>query len=316
MNATQLQLNQQRIIIWRFVDGKPGHEKQSLGLVNALSKISKVNSQKIKCANLNFRNFYEILRKLVFSPDKIEYPDLLIGAGHRTHFPILILNKFFGGKSVILMKPSLPCSWFNLCIIPKHDNLTPTKNIILTDGVLNAIDPSTIDATQKDGGIFLIGGESKHFSWSTENIIEQIKKIIVASGSTSWSLTTSRRTPKDFLEKLKSQNFPNIKIIEHSKTKLGWIEQTLIKKEYAWITEDSFSMIYESITAQCKVGVLNLKKLGKESKAEKSIKSLLKRKIICKYDDLNKNNNTQKEKPLSHQALHCAEYVKKNLLVL
>ena len=129
-------------------------------------------------------------------------------------------------------------------------------------------------------------------------------------------MTTSRRTPKDFLEKLKSQNFPNIKIIEYSKTKLGWIEQTLIKKEYAWITEDSFSMIYESITAQCKVGVLNLKKLGKESKAEKSIKSLLKRKIICKYDDLNKNNNTQKEKPLSHQALHCAEYVKKNLLVL
>ena len=214
------------------------------------------------------------------------------------------------------MKPSLPCSWFNLCIIPKHDKVSRTKNIIETEGVLNAIDPSTIDAKQKEGGIFLIGGKSKHFSWSTEDIIKQIKKIIIASGYTSWTLTTSRRTPKGFLGKLKSQNLPNIKIIEYSKTKPGWIEQTLIRKEYAWITEDSFSMIYESLTAQCKVGVLNLKKLGKQSKAEKSIKRLLKRKIIFEYDNLAKNNKTQNEKPICQQALHCAEHVKKNLLFL
>lgn len=316
MDASQRQLNQKATIIWRFVDGKPGHEKQSLGLICALSKIKNITSTKIKCSNSTFRNFHQILKKFLFSQEQIQYPDLLIGAGHRTHLPILFLKKFFGGKSVILMKPSLPCSWFNLCIIPEHDNITSAKNIILTDGVLNAIEPSLIDGTQKKGGIFLVGGESKHFFWSTEDIIEQIKKIIIASGSISWTLTTSRRTPKNFLEKLQSQKFPNLKIIEYSKTKPGWIEQTLIKKEYAWITEDSFSMIYESLTAQCKVGVLNLKKLGKESKAEKSIKSLLKRKIIFKYDDFQKNNKTQNEKPLCQQALHCAEYVKKNLLIL
>lgn len=316
MNSTQRQFKSKSIIIWRIIDGKPGHEKQSLGLVNALSKKAKITYKNILCSRSFGANLFFLFKEIFLARKFGQAPDLLIGAGHKTHFPILILNKFFGGKSVILMKPSLPCSWFNLCIIPKHDNLTPTKNIILTDGVLNAIDPATIDATQKDGGIFLIGGESKHFSWSTENIIEQIKKIIVASGSKSWSLTTSRRTPKDFLEKLKSQNFPNIKIIEYSKTKPGWVEQTLIKKEYAWITEDSFSMIYESITAQCKVGVLNLKKLGKESKAEKSIKSLLKRRVITKFDDFQNNNKAQNEKPLCQQALQCADYVKKNLLIL
>ena len=40
------------------------------------------------------------------------------------------------GKIVVLMKPSLPISFFDLCLIPKHDRPKTRKYVIETNGAL------------------------------------------------------------------------------------------------------------------------------------------------------------------------------------
>ena len=56
-------------------------------------------------------------------------PDILLGAGHATHLDIITAKLKFGGKSVIIMKPTLPYCMFDLCLIPKHDNPPKRENI-------------------------------------------------------------------------------------------------------------------------------------------------------------------------------------------
>jgi mitochondrial fission protein ELM1 len=68
-------------------------------------------------------------------------------------------------------------------------------------------------------------------------------------------LTTSRRTPPDFLATL-----PNLDIKQTpaEETPPGWLEQQLQQTGSAWVTPDSVSMLYEALTSGCSVGVFDL----------------------------------------------------------
>ena len=98
-------------------------------------------------------------------------PDFIIGAGHRTHWPMLCARRAFGGKAIALMSPSLPCAFFDLVVAPAHDGLTG-RNVIVTQGVLNVMQPG-----EKAPGktLVMVGGESKHFAWSNEQVLLQLK---------------------------------------------------------------------------------------------------------------------------------------------
>ena len=50
-------------------------------------------------------------------------PDIAIGAGHKTHLYLLAIKRCFGAKIVVILKPSLPLKFFDLCVIPKHDDV-------------------------------------------------------------------------------------------------------------------------------------------------------------------------------------------------
>ena len=124
-------IKQKKIVVWRLLDGKTGHEKQTLSLVYALKK-----EIDIKTIDIKIRNFF---LSIIFSMKKlkeIQKPDIIIAAGHRTHISTLYLRYFFGGKSILIMKPSLPCNWFDLCIIPEHDKFIGKGLILWTKGIL------------------------------------------------------------------------------------------------------------------------------------------------------------------------------------
>ena len=99
------------IVIWRFVDGKPGHEKQSAGLLQGIESIHPIAVFEI---DVRFKPFFwcQIRRKLRGETPDLPEPDLLIGAGHRTHLPLLIARIACGGRTVVLMRPTLPHRWF------------------------------------------------------------------------------------------------------------------------------------------------------------------------------------------------------------
>ena len=264
--------------IWRLIDGKRGHEKQSLGLVLALSKLKKVTCDDIKVGHSVPTQIIQFLLGRFPPGKKFKKPNLIIGAGHRTHFSILAAKRAYGGKSIVLMKPSLPYFLFDLCLVSEHDKPPKKANIIATIGALN---PLGLDGLHKKiplSHLILIGGPSSHYLWDNNLIIEQIEQI-VKKGQRSiqqWILTTSPRTPKEFIKNLRERKLSDLKIYQFEDTKPGWVEEMLLASENAWVTPDSVSMTYEALSAGCRTYFFNLPPSKSNTKVKQSLQSLLK----------------------------------------
>lgn len=247
-------------VIWRFTDGKPGHEKQSLGLALALGRRVGAISHTIPVRR-GWRQVADWLCGRFPQGRELPGPDLLLGAGHATHLPMLAARRARGGRAVVLMRPSLPLCLFDLCLIPEHDHPPRRGNVLATRGVLNAVTPP--QGKDHGCGVILIGGPSSHFRWDSAAVIAQLRQIAANTPGLSWRLTTSRRTPADFLAMLSATPLPDVDILCHTDTPAGWLEQQLMRCALAWVTEDSVSMLYEALTAGCGVGLLRLPTQGR-----------------------------------------------------
>ena len=64
-------------------------------------------------------------------------PDLIIGAGHQLHKPMLRTRWHLGGRCVVLMRPSLPSFLFDLALVPQHDRVWIKRHIEPTLGMLS-----------------------------------------------------------------------------------------------------------------------------------------------------------------------------------
>jgi mitochondrial fission protein ELM1 len=295
------------LIIWRITDGKPGHEKQTLGLARALLK-----SRPGKCIDLAAPARSEALKQWLlgrFSAGLgLPAPDILLGAGHATHFALLAARRAYGGKAVVLMKPSLPLSWFDLCVIPEHDDPPLRNNVIITRGALNCVIPSEKHAPPL--GLILVGGPSPHFQWNTDSIQVQIRDLVRHHSNLRWRLTTSRRTPADFLDALAA---PDIECIPSDSTEAGWLESQLEKARVAWVTPDSVSMVYESLTAGCHVGLFDLKAIG-GSRVAKGILGLQANGHLVSMSTLSTNLGGNQELPHFNEAERCTGIIEKRWL--
>ena len=299
--------------IWRLLDGKPGHEKQSLGLVLALSKLKKVTYDDIKVEHSVAIQILQFLLGRFPLGKKFKKPNLIIGAGHYTHFSILAAKRAYGGKSIVLMKPSLPYFLFDLCLVPEHDNPPERANVIPTIGSLNSLGLDDRHPKTASSHIILIGGPSPHYVWDNNLIIEQIEQI-VKNGQKNiqqWILTTSPRTPKEFIEKLRESKLTDLKIFQFKNTKPGWVEEMLLASENAWVTPDSISMVYEALSANCNVGVLELKEPRKNDKVARNILLLKEERYILDLEMFAKNEKLSLSK-LRNQAEICASVIAEN----
>jgi len=241
--------------IWIISDGKPGHRNQSLGLYAALKQqrpelelqeMAPLTTTQAMLAFL-FGQRPPLLQLQVKTP-----PTLLIGAGHATHLTLLALKRLTGAPAVVLMNPSLPLKWFDLCLIPEHDKPRPAANILPTRGALNRMQAGS---KQPGSGMILIGGPSKHFGWDEVVLMEQLQQLL-SQDARHWCMTTSRRTPESTLRLL--QTLPGVELVPAEKTPDGWLPEKLASAECCWVTEDSVSMVYEALTAGCAVGTLEL----------------------------------------------------------
>ena len=300
------------VTIWRFIDGKPGHEKQSLGLVLALAKLQDVNCHEIKVGDSGFKNLLDYCFGRSKEGIDLPRPDLLIGAGHRTHLPMLAAKRAYGGKSIVLMKPSLPYSFFDLCLVPEHDNPPKRANIISTIGALNPLGLDGLSEKIPSSHLILIGGPSPHYVWDNNLIIEQIEQIVKKEQKSiqQWVLTTSPRTPKEFIKKLLERKLTDLKIFQFKDTKTGWVEEMLLVSENAWVTPDSVSMIYEALSARCRTGIFQLYPNKGNSRIAHSIQALIKNEYIRTHTDFicEKQIITKVFLPQAH---YCAKIIRK-----
>ncbi len=280
-------------VIWRFTDGKAGHDKQSLALVDSLMKQSKcrlfdfnVQDQRNPILDIIFKNY-----KL---PEGITKPDIAIGAGHKTHLHLLAIKRCFNAKIVVVMKPSLPLMFFDLCIIPKHDGIKNGPNIINIQSSLVKFNSNI--KKKENTGLILIGGPSKHYFWDSKTVLEEICKISKKFKFRKLLLSTSRRTPFDFLDQLNELNIPDIKVYEYSKIKSDWLDKHINKVKNIWVTNDSYSMVTEALASGADVDIIGLK-VKQDSKLSKEMKVI--------------KNNIKRKIPIQNEAKVVAKFIKK-----
>jgi mitochondrial fission protein ELM1 len=256
------------LTIWRISDGKPGHDNQSLGLAEAVLRRVPGGEHCISLAESG--GILARLRSAVEAAAALPAPDLILAAGHASHPALLWLARRHRAKSVVLMKPSLPLSWFDLCIAPAHDFPAGGGNpkLILTRGALNRVTPGN---GEKTGKLILLGGPSKTHGWDGAAMLAMLAQATDRGG---WELTDSRRTPEGFLAQIR-EKLPGISAISHKQTPPGWVPEKLRAAKEVWVTEDSVSMIYEALTSGARVGLLPVPRLKTQSRVLRGIDGLL-----------------------------------------
>jgi len=267
-------------------DGKAGHRSQALGLFQAMQR-QQANAT-FEEVSINDLPIISLIKALFSSKTSLlqQAPDFIFGVGSHTHFRVWLLGKVFKkANTVILMKPNLPIAWFDYAVIPEHDGILSNERVIVTRGALN---PIRNENRHQAGRILIaLGGSSKRHQWNHEKVLLSVQKIVECNSNSEIILTTSRRTPVSFIDILKQQSFAKcLQICPVEQTPQGWIFEEMQKAEAVWVTEDSVSMIYEALTAGCRVGVIAMDRL-KQDRITNSVDILLEKKLIANVFDIN-----------------------------
>jgi len=267
-------------------DGKAGHRSQALGLFQAMQRQqANATFEEVSIHDLpifSLINAFFSSKKSLFK----QVPDFIFGVGSHTHFRVWLLGKIFKkAKTIILMKPNLPIAWFDYAVIPEHDGIPANSRVIVTRGALNPI--RNENRHQKARILIALGGSSKRHQWNQEKVLLSVQQIVEHNPNSEIILTTSRRTPAKFIDILRQQSFTKyLQICPVEQTPQGWIFEEMQKAEAVWVTEDSVSMIYEALTAGCRVGVIAMDRL-KQDRITNSVDVLLEKKFIANVSDIN-----------------------------
>lgn len=288
-------------VVWRFSDGKAGHDAQSLGLLRALQERARISAFDIPLGQ-DRGGFWSGLKDRYRYAAGLPRPDLLIGAGHATHWSLLTARRRWGGRTIVLMKPSLPLSWFDLCLVPEHDGPLQAANVQFTLGVLNSIKPGP--GHDADTGLIVLGGPSPHYRWDNDEILTQLTRLVSQRPLKKWTLTTSRRTPESILRTLLERT--EFRCVPYAATDSDWLPARLSEAGEVWVSEDSVSMIYEALTAGAQLGLLKVQR-GRDNRITSAVDALVQRGwagIPGQWQPA-----AGPDQPL-HEAARCADWIK------
>ncbi|MEG0334087.1 MAG: ELM1/GtrOC1 family putative glycosyltransferase [Akkermansia sp.] len=285
-------------------DSKPGHISQSMGLAQALVE---QGGGDISVVDISGKGFFSRLQ--LARSKQTPFPDLIIAAGHLTHLPLIYAARLCHALSILCMSPTLPCCFFDVCLIPRHDltakKITSSSHVFRTIGAINSIQPCS--QTLKKNTLILIGGPSKEFLWDTSHLIEQL--ISIAQLNNSIILTTSRRTPNDVVNAIKIA-CPHIKVVPVEETQKGWMEEHLATAESIWVTEDSVSMIYESLGTGVPVGILGVpRKHNSPSRVAKGLSMLIDEKRVTRWQDWQLTHQLLPQTDILNESHRAARYI-------
>lgn len=288
-----------RLVLWLVMDGKPGHENQSLGLAEALGR--RVGCEVCRISLVGKKGVLGRVRAAVAGSAGFPEPDVVMGAGHATHGAILWLARRHGARSVVLMKPSLPLGWFDAVIAPEHDFPSGAAggNVIVTKGALNRV---RAGGGERSGKLVLIGGPSKTHGWDGGAVLEMLAKATDRGG---WELTDSRRTPEGFLEEAAAR-LPGVECVSHRDTPDDWVPEKLAVAKEVWVTEDSVSMVYEALAGGARVGLLPVPRLRGASRVLAGVDRLVEEGYVTPFPAWEGSHRLKEPPEVLAEAERCA----------
>jgi hypothetical protein len=296
------------LILWLLGDGKPGHENQALGLAEALGRRVPCTIYRISLAGKH--GLPGRIRAARAASNGWPQPDLILAAGHATHPALLWLTRQHRSKSIVLMRPSLPMAWFDLCLAPAHDfpNGCARPNLIPTRGALNRVAPPASTAS-RTGRMILLGGPSATHGWDGRALWHALSEI-TASGHCQ--LTDSRRTPGGFLNEIR-QRLPAIEVFSYQQTTPDWLPAKLSAAADVWVTEDSVSMIYEALSSGARVGLLPAPRLKTSARVLRGLEGLIADGFLTTFAAWQKTRELKTPPEILREADRCAEEVLRRL---
>jgi len=282
-----------------FFDGRPGHEKQTRGILDALAGLTPVAIDSVEVSHApvvylkGLASYY--LPFLQGTSQRVNFQpvDLIIGTGTHTHIPMLLRKRqqySLTEKPVRIVTCMTPdkhmFSKFDLCVIPMHDQPVEADNVFITLGPPNTV---KFEGRQLgDRGLVLVGGiDTKSHVWQSGAIIDMIRIIVAEQPEIKWTISSSPRTPEETCQDLAglAETMQNVNFFRSEDTPAGWIEEQYAINQRAWVTADSVSMVYEALTAGCSVGILPVEWLRQDNKFQRSLDFLADRKLITDFDN-------------------------------
>lgn len=122
----------------------------------------------------------------------------------------------------------------------------------------------------------------------------------------NWTLTTSRRTPQDFLQHLDGGE--RLTVIPVTETGPDWLPAQLARASQAWVTADSVSMVYEALTAGAAVGVLEVPR-KQSSRVSRGLEQLTTESWVTFFTDWSRDRRLRRPPEIFNEAECCARWI-------
>lgn len=305
-----------RVIV--VIDGRPGHEKQSFGIVQGLA--NRVNAER-HIIDVSKRTFSKQVLSYLGLISKIPVPalelpaeaDLVIGTGTRTHSTVLAIKNKLSVPAVTCMTPGKHLrDRFDLCFVPEHDGCRQRNNYFFTLGAPNTL--RDYGRHNPNEGLILLGGlDPKSHIWNQRDIEEKVRTIINRGKNIKWSISSSPRTPENTVQSIKEivDTRDNAQFYDYKETPKGWVEERYHASGTVWVTTDSISMLYEAITAGCQVNVIPVEWLETQSKFRGNEELLIKKGLVTPFAAWDRGDTCRSLKPELNEAQRCADHILK-----
>jgi mitochondrial fission protein ELM1 len=321
-------------IAWVLSDGRPGHYNQSAGIVRALQHLGPIEVEWLD-VKLRIGFFRQVLKWLLngdhfmlpdwllklchrLPPLPIRKPDMIVSAGGKTSFLNAALAQKFSCKNIFAGSLRGLSDTLFSAVLTIEPIVGAERNIVLdiapTVITLDEVIAAGMGFRQQRGlenvklWAMIIGGDGAGYKYEEDDWTQLAAAMVelAAKYHIKWLVTTSRRTGVNVEAQLK-KILPDGVIADsvwYSTDPQKIMLAYLGASELVFCTEDSMSMIAESIASGRAVITLSPRDKTPEKRYTEALQRYVDKLFICRLNiESTKNNSMEKTiqtlKPLS-----------------
>ena len=235
-------------------------------------------------------------KKFVFKNQINKDYDVIISCGRKSIIPSIFLKKNSNKKivNIHIQNPKVSLKHFDFVIAPDHDSIHG-PNVIISKGAIHYLTINQIDEAkdylenkiekEKDVLTLILGGPTKYYKYSNENIIQIFSKINkqILEKNLQLIVIPSNRTPEKIIQFAK-EYFGKKQLIVDTVDKQAYLSSLALAK-YIIVTCDSSSMISEAALTGKPIYVAMIPTIRSDKRFKKFRNLLEDMNIIRKFED-------------------------------
>ena len=273
------------------------------GMISQVEGLAKALDLEYFHEKIELNNFWKLIppsltpvKKYVFKNNIDKEFDIIISCGRKSVVPSIYLKKNSNKKiiNIHIQNPKVSLNNFNYIIAPEHDGISG-KNVISSKGALHYLTIEEIEKsrdylqnksnTKKDILTLILGGPTKYYNYSTQNIKSIFSNIknLTEKNNLHLIVIPSNRTPMETVSLAKSELINDTTIIE-TVDKKAYLSALCLAK-YIVVTCDSSSMISEAALTGKPVYVAMIETKRNDKRFKEFRKLFENMNILRKLDD-------------------------------